>query len=137
MKLRQREKKKARIEMIPLIDVTFLLLVFFIYISMSMSLSRGIQVLLPKAASSQPQKEKHIAISIDRNGDCYVDKHRVRIEALAGVLRSRIEESGEIPVHIFGDQRVPYKRIVQVLDKVRQSGLRAISLETGELEEVR
>ncbi len=120
--------------MIPLIDVTFLLLVFFIYISMSMSLSRGIQVLLPKAASSQPQKEKHLAISIDRNGDCYVDKQKVRIEELAGYLRSRVEDNGETSVHIFGDQRVPYKRIIQVLDKVRQSGLRAISLETGELE---
>jgi biopolymer transport protein ExbD len=134
MKLCHRDKKRARIEMIPLIDVTFLLLVFFIYISMSMSLSRAFQVLLPKAASSQPQKAKHLAISIDRNGDCYVNKQKVRIEELAGVIRSRIEEDHEISVHIFGDQRVPYKRIIQVLDKVRQSGLGAISLETGEME---
>jgi len=134
MRLRQRDKKRARIEMIPLIDVTFLLLVFFIYISMSMSLSRGIPVLLPKAASSLHQKEKHLAISIDRNGDCYIDRQKVLIEELTGYLRSKIEENKEIPVHILGDQRVPYKRIIQVLDRVRQSGLRLISLETGELE---
>lgn len=134
MKLRQRDKKRARIEMIPLIDVTFLLLAFFIYISMSMSLSRGIPILLPKAASSLHQKEKHLAISIDRSGNCYLDKQEVRIEDLAGYLRSRIKGNREMPVHIFGDQRVPYKRIIQVLDIVRQSGLRAISLETGEME---
>ncbi len=134
MKLHQRDKKRARIEMIPLIDVTFLLLVFFIYISMSMSISKGIPVLLPEAASSLHHKEKHLAISIDQNGDCYVDRHKVQIKQLAEYLRSRIMENKETPVHILGDQRVPYKKIVQVLDSVRQAGLYRISLETAELE---
>ena len=59
------EAKKARVEMLPLIDVVFLLLVFFIYAMVSMVVHRGIQIDLPSAGTATLESEDYISITID------------------------------------------------------------------------
>jgi biopolymer transport protein ExbD len=122
--------RRGRIEMIPLIDVVFLLLVFFIYAMLSMTIHRGIPVLLPKAKTSLIDQEEYLSITITRDHRIFLDKRDVPIQGLLQALRERREEHPQLRVFISGDRSVPYEWVVRVLDMVRTSGLRRVSLET-------
>jgi len=74
MKIKQTVQKKARGEMIPLIDSMFLILVFFVYAMLSMVVHKGISVNLPEAATSVVSKEEYIAVSITMDGQKVFNK---------------------------------------------------------------
>ena len=116
--------------MIPLIDVVFLLLIFFIYAMLSMTIHKGIPILLPKAKTSLIDKEEYLSISITRDHRIFLDEREVPIETLPQRLREKREGKPQVRVFISGDRRVPYEWVVRVLDTVRASGLRKVSLET-------
>jgi biopolymer transport protein ExbD len=122
--------KRGRIEMIPLIDVVFLLLIFFIYAMLSMTIHKGISVLLPKAKTSLINKEGYLSIGITRDHRIFLDKREVPMEGLLQGLRERREGNPQLRVFISGDRSVPYEWVVRVLDTVRASGLSKVSLET-------
>jgi len=130
MRLKGESMRKARIEMIPLIDVVFLLLIFFIYAMLSMTIHKGIPVLLPKAKTSLIDKEEYLSISITRDHRIFLDEREVPMEGLLQRLRERREGKPQVRVFISGDRRVSYEWVVRVLDTVRASGLRKVSLET-------
>jgi biopolymer transport protein ExbD len=122
--------KRGRIEMIPLIDVVFLLLIFFIYAMLSMTIHKGIPVLLPEAKTSLIDKEEYLSISITRDHRVFLDKREVPMEGLLQRLRKRREENPQLRAFISGDRSVPYEWVVKVLDTVRAAGLSKVSLET-------
>ncbi|MFN2368934.1 MAG: ExbD/TolR family protein [Desulfurivibrionaceae bacterium] len=64
MKINLPRKRKARIEMLPLIDIVFLLLVFFIYAMLSMAVHRGLAVDLPVSAAAAPEKELILSVTV-------------------------------------------------------------------------
>ncbi len=130
MRLKEQPMRRGRIEMIPLIDVVFLLLIFFIYAMLSMTIHKGIPVLLPKAKTSLIDKEEYLSISITRDHRIFLDEREVSMEGLLQRLRERREGKPQVRVFISGDRRVPYEWVVRVLDTVRASGLRKVSLET-------
>jgi len=130
MRIKRRGSKPARIEMIPLIDVVFLLLVFFIYAMLSMVIHRGIPVDLPRAKSALMDKKEYISLSITREGEVYCDKKLISFKDLEAVLRINKELNSNLRVFIDGDRKVHYERVVQVLDLIRLTGLSKVSLET-------
>jgi biopolymer transport protein ExbD len=130
MRLKGQFMKRGRIEMIPLIDVVFLLLIFFIYAMLSMTIHKGITVLLPKAKTSLIDKEGYLSIGITRDHRIFLDKREVPMEGLLQRLRERREGNPQLRVFISGDRSVPYEWVVRVLDTVRASGLNKVSLET-------
>lgn len=130
MRLRGQFMKKGRIEMIPLIDVVFLLLIFFIYAMLSMTIHKGIPVLLPKAETSLIDREEYLSIGITRDHRIFLDKREVPMEGLLQRLRERREGNPQLRVFITGDRSIPYEWVVRVLDTVRTSGLSKVSLET-------
>ena len=73
MKLNLHTKSKPRIEMLPLIDIVFLLLVFFIYAMLSMAVHRGLPVLLPASASAEIDKDLVLSVTIKKDGAVYID----------------------------------------------------------------
>ena len=77
------ETKKARVEMLPLIDVVFLLLVFFIYAMVSMVVHRGLRVDLPATGTAVMEKNDYISITIDANNALYLNSEPVDAEELA------------------------------------------------------
>lgn len=129
MRVRLPSHKKARIEMLPLIDIVFLLLVFFIYAMLSMAVHRGLPVELPLSASAQIDKKLTLSVSVEADETIYVDKERVALEELTQVLRSKADHSREPGVLIFADRSLQYQMIYTVLDKIRQAGLSRISLQ--------
>ncbi|MDY6844276.1 MAG: biopolymer transporter ExbD [Thermodesulfobacteriota bacterium] len=130
MKIKQKAKKQARIEMIPLIDVVFLLLVFFIYSMLSMVVHRGIPIDLPQAKSSLIDKKEYIALSITKEGTVFWGKRLVTFGELKNLLAKKKASNPHLKVFIKGDRKTHYEKVVRILDIVRLTGLNKVSLET-------
>ena len=130
MKVRCTPARRPRIEMLPLIDIVFLLLVFFIYAMLSMALHRGMPVRLP--VSSQSELEQHLVLSVTvrEDGGVFVDRVAVPLDSLSGVLERRVMDSKDPGVLLFADRSVPYQQLFGVLDRIRRAGIVRISLQS-------
>lgn len=129
MKLRVPSPAKPRIEMLPLIDVVFLLLVVFIYAMLSMAVHRGMPVRLPTSSTVVLDKKDHLAITVNREGAVYVGHNAVPLDRLKSYLKSETEPGSSTQVLVFGDRDLAYQRLFAVLDQCRQAGIRRISLQ--------
>jgi biopolymer transport protein ExbD len=123
------ERKNARIELIPLVDIIFLLLVFFIYSMLSMAVYRGIPVMLPQAETVESAKEQAVFITVDKRGNVFVDKAVIDRHELLDRLRKERAAFPEKTAIISADGDAPYRAFVDVLDKVRLAGFRKVSME--------
>ncbi|RLA92705.1 MAG: biopolymer transporter ExbD [Deltaproteobacteria bacterium] len=130
MKIKRNIQRQARIEMVPLIDVVFLLLVFFIYAMLSMVVHRGIPINLPESKSALIDKKDYVSLSITKEGKVYLDKMPVCLEELKTLLIQKKKNNPNVKVFISGDKMVYYEKIITVLDIIRMSGLSKVSLET-------
>jgi len=130
MKIPRRYTGKARIEIIPLLDVIFLLLVAFIFFTMSMTIHRGLPVQLPKSSTANVEKKNFADITIREDGKIFFDKQEVSLSELMSQLTILHRESPETKVLLSGDKKVPYETIIAVMDTVRKSGINGVSLET-------
>ncbi len=135
MKLRRRYKRKsARIEMVPLIDIVFLLLVFFIYAMLSMAVHRGMKVELPESASSVLSDEVPLSVSVqikNGNAEIYLNQNIVTLEELEHELQLYSQDKNEEKVvFLFADKSVSYQQLFKVLDRINGAGISAISLQS-------
>jgi biopolymer transport protein ExbD len=129
MKIHLPAPKKARIEMLPLIDIVFLLLVFFIYAMLSMAVHRGLPVELPLSTTAEIEKKLILSVTVEADKAIYVDKERVALADLTQVLQSKAGSIREPGVLVFADRTLPYQMIYNILDKIRKAGLSRISLQ--------
>jgi biopolymer transport protein ExbD len=131
-------RKKARIEIIPLIDVVFFLLATFVMVSLSMVRNQGIGVTLPTASTGAPQDRKVFAtVTVTESSDLYLDKKPVTIEELKGRLSEMRSADPELKVFINGDERAYLGSAVRVLDEVRKLGITKVSIQTKGAESAR
>jgi biopolymer transport protein ExbD len=122
--------KKARIEIIPLIDVMFFLLASFMMVSLSQVHMKGIKVNLPVGASGETQsKRDYISVSVDSNGNFFFDKEEVSREEMQSRLQKVHQSSPEAKVFVRGDRDTVHGNIVQLLDMLRAAGFYKISFE--------
>ena len=129
-----RPNRRARIEIIPLIDIIFFLLATFVMVSTSMVKNQGIGVRLPVASASTPQERKECAtISIDENGGIFFNKESVGMEQLSARLKEFKDASQDPKVFINGDDRASYGRAIAVLDEVRKLGISKVAIETRKI----
>ena len=129
MKIQLPTSKRARIEILPLIDIVFLLLVFFIYAMLSMAVHRGLPVDLPISSSAQIEQKLMVSITIEADGSVYVDKTPVARENLTELLLAESAASPERGVLVFADRDLPYQMIYSVMDHIRLAGISRISLQ--------
>ena len=123
------EDKKARIEMIPLIDITFLLLVFFIYAMLSMTLHRGLKIELPQALTSVIDRNEYISITITQENSIFIDKERIELGELLSAVRQRLKLNDKQPVFINGDKGADLGIAIEILDMLRSGGIEEVSFE--------
>ncbi|MBW2180648.1 MAG: biopolymer transporter ExbD [Deltaproteobacteria bacterium] len=131
MKLTVNPIKKARIEMLPLIDIVFLLLVFFIYAMLSMAVHRGIPVSLPVSSTATTDKQLLINVTVQPNGEIFVDKEKVPLESLSAVLKNKSNANDESGVLLFADRDISYQHLYKILDQIQTSGLERVSLQAA------
>jgi biopolymer transport protein ExbD len=89
MKIKLNNIKKARIDIIPLIDIIFLLLIFFIYTMLSMSVHKGVELSLPKSAFTQSVDKEDISVSIKKNNSVYINKIKTRLSEMTRILSEK------------------------------------------------
>jgi biopolymer transport protein ExbD len=130
MKIRREFSRRPRIEMIPLIDVVFLLLVFFIYSMLSMTIHRGLHVNLPTASTASVDKEIFITITLQRDGQLFLEDRAVDSHTLPSLLIKERKQNPDIQVYLRADREVSYHRAVEVMDLVRSAGINKLALET-------
>jgi len=130
MKVNLGAQRRARIEILPLIDIVFLLLVFFIYAMLSMAIHRGISVNLPISSSASIEKELILSVSIKDSGEIMVDDNRAPLKDLARFLKDRAKGHKSPGILLFADRKVSYQLLVKVFDQIRMAGINRISLQT-------
>ena len=119
MRIQRRAAKKARIEIIPMIDTIFFLLVFFMISTLSMAQYRGMPINLPKAASGQQAPADSAAITIDKANQIFLDKQAVDKTELPDLLRGQLAKNPELLLVINADDGVEHGRVVEVRDIAR------------------
>jgi biopolymer transport protein ExbD len=128
MILRRRERRRARIEIVPMIDVVFFLLVFFMMASLSMTVYRGLPVNLPHAATGATPPAETAAITVTREGQAYLDREPVTPTVLGARLRDLVGANPSVAIVITADEAVAHGRVVDVLDEVRGAGVTRMAI---------
>ena len=128
-------RKRARIEIIPLIDIIFFLLATFIMVSLSMSKNQGVQVALPTAGSAaslgdQSELDKAVTLSVNDKGEVFWNKEKITIAQLPLRLQTLKAASKDPKVIINSDASSAFKYVVAVLDEVRKIGIAKVGINT-------
>ncbi len=128
MRLARRAAKKARIEIIPMIDTIFFLLVFFMISTLSMSRYSGLPVNLPKAATGQQPPSESASVTMTPDGKVFIDKQEVPREKVRIALQQRVSANPNLLVLINADERVEHGFVVGVMDDARQAGVAKMAI---------
>ena len=136
MKLRQTSgEDEPAVNLTPLIDVVFILLIFFM-VSTTFQRESEIKIELPEASSDPVEERKELLeIVIDADGHYFIDEQQVvntELETLQTAIRKFLGEQTEIPVVIRADRRTPYESVVRAMDATAQLGLVQMSLATSQ-----
>ncbi len=122
--------KKARIEIIPLIDIMFFLLASFMMVSLSQVHMKGMKVTLPTGQSGETQsKRDYLSVSVDMDGNPYYDKTQVTYDKLTEILRGEHTRNPDAKVFVRGDAGTIHGNIIHVLDILRSVGYYKIAFE--------
>ena len=126
-----RSARRARIEIIPLIDIIFFLLATFVMVSLSMVKSKGVPVNLPAAASGEAQnRDEFTSITVTADNALLFNKEPISAADLPAALQKLKAESAEPKVFINGDEDSRLGMTILVLDETRKSGITKVSFET-------
>jgi len=119
----------SEINVTSLVDVmTVLLIIFMITTPMIQS---GVQVELPKARATAPDLDEGLVITITQDGSVYLEERHLSLSQFDAVFQAVYTKEDERPVFIRGDERVSYKAVITVIDKLKGHGVTRIGLATG------
>jgi biopolymer transport protein ExbD len=132
MRVRRQRASEATLNLAPMIDVVFLLLIFFMVATTFVDREKEMDVDLPQAESGeQPEKEQdEIVINLLADGRMMVDGREVTREELDPILLRAARRNAETPVTIRGDREAVVERLVHVMDACRLAGLSNLGLMT-------
>jgi biopolymer transport protein ExbD len=122
--------KKARIEIIPLIDIMFFLLASFMMVSLSQVHMKGMKVNLPVGQSGETQsKSQYLSVSVNKDGAVFYDKVEMTYDQLLNQLRKEHATNPDAKVFVRGDAETVHGNIIRVLDILRAAGFYKIAFE--------
>jgi len=133
MQVQDDERPYDDINITPMLDLAYVLLIIFIILTTASV--QGIKVDLPKASSSASlAAPKTKAITVNSNGDVFLDAYPVTMPELEERLRTLKATEPEFPIVVKGDATVQYQRVTDVLDLLRRLDLNKVGLVTGRAE---
>ena len=132
MILATESESTASIELTPIIDMVFLLLIFFLVASSFQETEREMQIALPTAMASGPisTSMRELIINVDADGQVVVNGTRLEPEDLAPIIDSALENNPDQKVSVRGDRRASYEAVVRVLDICKTAGITQPFLDT-------
>lgn len=130
MRLRAYQPRKARIEIIPMIDTIFFLLVFFMIASLAMTTAKGMSVNLPKASAATERPAVKVVLTLTESGKHYIDKKPVQFSGLGPELRRRLQDNPRAIVVINCDRAQSWRRGIELADEAKRAGARYLTIAT-------
>ncbi len=125
--MRYLERRKARIEIIPMIDIMFFLLVFFIMITLHMIPATGISSQLPQSSTAQKLEHPKLLITLLADGDIKLDNQKLSLEGLTARLNAESHPE-KMVVTIAGAKSASLQSLLSVMDACRKAGVTAIGI---------
>lgn len=129
IRYRKRQQEEQSIDLSPLIDMVFILLIFFM-VSATFVKDMDLEINRPKATSSTPSSTKAIRVYIDDSGDTYLDNQPVRVWVIQSKLRDMLRTSSDSTVLVVTDEGVPAKKLIEVVDQCRLAGAKDVGVVT-------
>jgi biopolymer transport protein ExbD len=137
MNLRQAGGDEPEVNLTPLIDVVFILLIFFM-VSTTFQKESEIKIELPEASADPVEEKKDVLeLVIDAEGRYFIDQQQVvntELDTLKKAISKFLGDRTTIPVVIRADRRTPYESVVRAMDATSQLGLVQMSLATSQPE---
>lgn len=132
MRVQAYQFKKAKIEIVPLIDVVFFLLATFVMVSVSMTRNQGMQVQLPAAATSekQPNQDQAVTLTVMADGAIFFNKEKVSGAQLPFKLQTYRASTKDPKVVLTAAADADFKQVVAVLDEARRVGIAKVGIST-------
>ncbi|MGM0480446.1 MAG: ExbD/TolR family protein [Pseudomonadota bacterium] len=124
---RIREEEDASIDMTPMLDIVFIMLIFFI-VTTSFVKEAGIQVNKPEANQANKEPSANIFIAIRDTGEIWMDKRQVDVKRVAANLERMLAEQPTDLVVIQADEEAQHGRVVEVMDQIKEAGIDKISI---------
>ena len=124
----KRRRVETSLNVAPLVDIVFLLLIFFLLTSTFMQ--PGIELTLPEARNSETQESEETVVQITKEGGLYLDAQPVSWEDLKTRLRNRMAAEPERTVIVKADKDVPFGFFVRVMDLSREVGALNLTIST-------
>ena len=129
MRFRRRLAADTNLNMVPMIDVVFQLIIFFM-VATTIIIVPGIALVLPSSATAEPAAMSRLVVTVVSREEVYINKERYNMRSLNARLAGVTEkERAEIKsVVLDGDRAISYSLLVEVLDSLRRNGFKAINL---------
>jgi len=126
----KKQPKKARIEIIPMIDTMFFLLVFFMIATLSMSVMRGMPVNLPKAEAVKKDLRDDVTVTLTKDGRLYFNKQEIQRIELQTMLLSEASKNPDVLVMLNADEEVSHGNVVELMDEIKMTGITRLAIAT-------
>jgi len=130
------ERREAAFDLMPLIDVVFLLIIFFMLTTSFRTIFQGIKVDLPTTTTKQERIEQNIIITITKDNVLYLDKARVTTSKLVSLLKQKLGEKKGL-VMINADKLVRHGKVVEIMDLAKQAGADRVGILTSYIKVVK
>jgi len=128
MRVPRRVPEKARIEIIPMIDVIFFLLVFFMISTLSMTINRGLPVNLPTAATAQKEVRENVNLTVMQDGKMFLNKQPITLQDMGQRVKAALVSDPQLTVVINADGQVLHSKVVDILDELRLAGVSGLAI---------
>ncbi len=125
--LLNQDSNTAEINMSPLIDMVFILLIFFI-ITTNFNRQTGVDVSKPKAQTAMSQGQKTLMIGVTREGTVHVHGRQISVERLRTLVGQEVSKRPDVTVVIIADQQAAIGKAVQVMDQCALAGASKVSI---------
>lgn len=130
MKLLEKPARKIGINLTPLIDVLFILIIFFT-VSSTFLEQPGIELKLPEAESSQSHTAQKVIVYVDKEENVFLNDDPVELENIAKVVDALISAQTDKSVVLHADEDVSHGIIIKIMDLLRKQGIYKIIISTS------
>ncbi|HAT42839.1 MAG TPA: biopolymer transporter ExbD [Rheinheimera sp.] len=121
----RREAEEAAIDLTPMLDVVFIMLIFFI-VTTSFVKEAGIDVNRPKASQAQTKQNATVFVAVKASGEVWLDKRPVDIELVGATIEKMLAESPTDTVVLQADKEAKHGVVVSVMDQIKLAGIEKI-----------
>lgn len=130
VRARSDQSSAALVDIAPLIDIVFILLIFFL-VTATFVRDTGVRVTRPQAMMSQPVEQTALRVSITASGDIYAEGRSISLEELTNKVTEFINQNRQKSVIVIPDESVSSGRLVEVMDAARMGGAEEVAVATN------